>query len=99
MSLIKVIAIEPCNGMHPGQGFLVSEIEARELQAAGLVKMAAAPIANKMISGPQENKSLPPSPAAGVVAPSSVSPAARVSPVQTAKQSQRGRPATRRRGK
>lgn len=97
--MITVIAVEPVNGKHPGDTFEVSEIEARELHEAGLVKMHAQPAANKMLSGPTENKALPPLPAAGVVAQQSASPAARVSHAQTARTSARGRAQPRKRGK
>lgn len=101
MSTVKVIAIEPCNQHRPGDRFETSEHEARELVAAGLVKMALAP-ANKMMPDPI-NKAHP-SPAAGEAQMSSALPAAQVLPQTTAAPSKtgarRGRPpGSGRRGK
>lgn len=77
---VKVIAIEPFNGKHPGAIVETSEREARELVAKGLAKMAV-PVQNKMAL-PVANKSSPTCPA-GVAQRSFASPAGRVSPSTT----------------
>jgi len=76
MDAVKVVAIESHDGHTPGESYTVTERTAAKLIARRLVKMAI-PVRNKM-AAPHPNKANP-SPAAGGVQPSSVSPAAQVS--------------------
>lgn len=87
MSKVTVIAIEPCNNHKPGDEFDVSEREAGQLIARGLVKMKA-PHSNKMAQ-PLSNKANP-TKAAGGAQQSSASPAAQASPLTTASLSESG---------
>lgn len=87
MSMVRVIAIEPCNEYKPGDDFLTTERQAGQMIARGLVKMAT-PVANKMAQ-PTANKANP-SPAAGQAAASSASPAAPASPRPTVQRSGAG---------
>lgn len=82
MSTVTVTAISPFNSFKPGDVFELTEREADQAERKGLVKMQG-PVSNKM-KIQSENKANP-SPADGAVAPSSVSPAARVSPRTTAR--------------
>lgn len=92
MSMVRVIAIDGVNGHAPGADWEVTEREANQLLAKGLVKMAG-PVENKM-AAPVANKSNP-SPAAGEVQRSSASPAARASAKKTATRSVAGKTSTR----
>lgn len=80
--LVRVTAIEPHDGHPPGHDYEVPERQANALVQRRLVKMAPA-VLNKM-APPTENKRNP-SPAAGRVRQSSVSPAAPVSQPTTPK--------------
>lgn len=84
MSKVEMIAVEPCNGNHPGDRFTVSEREAAQLEDKGLAKMIG-PQKNKMATS-AENKAAP-TKAAGKGARSSASPAARASAKKTAPRS------------
>ena len=88
MSMVRLVAIEPCNQHAPGTDFLATEREAGQLVKRRLAKLAAPVPANKMMP-PAANKANP-SPAAGRVRPSSASPAARASVQTTAQPSPRG---------
>ncbi len=89
MSLVKVVAIEPCNEYRPGENFETTERQARQMIARGLVKMAE-PVRNKMAL-PVANKASP-TPAAGRALRSSALPVAPASPATTARSSGTGRP-------
>lgn len=89
--MVKVIAIEPCDGRHPGEAWEVPARQAEELRAAGLVKMGVGPRENKMAPGPQENKQNPPAVAAGAVVQQSASPVAQASRKTTPQQSPTGK--------
>ena len=97
MSLVRVMAIEPCNNHRPGDMFECSEREAQELEGLGLVKMNLAP-RNKMRQE-AENKDNPPAPAAGAVVPWSASPAAQASQPSNVPASKRGARKTPARGR
>lgn len=85
---VIVTAIQPFNSHKPGDVFELSEREAAQAEAKGLVKMQV-PVSNKMKVEP-ENKANP-SPAGGEGVRSSASPAARVSQQTTARPSGTGR--------
>jgi hypothetical protein len=87
MSKVTVIAVEPCNTHRPGDEFDVSEREAEQLMAKGLVKMKA-PHSNKM-AAPLDNKANP-TQAAGGARRSSASRAAQASLLTTASVSATG---------
>lgn len=94
MSMVKMVAIEPCDSHHPGEEFEVPERQASQYETKGLAKRAAGH-ANKMAT-PVENKASP-SPAAGGAAQPSASPAAPASPRKTVTASTRGGTAPRKR--
>jgi hypothetical protein len=89
MSLVKIIAIEPFNGLQPGQALDTSEREAKQLIDRGLAKMAVT-VANKM-AVPVPNKANP-TRAAGAAQRSFASPAAPVSPPTIAQRLDAGAP-------
>ncbi|MGQ2994273.1 hypothetical protein [Variovorax sp.] len=83
MTMVKMIAIDGCNGHQPGDQFLATEREAKQLVDKRLAKMA----------GPPKNKMMPPAGNKGAVGeepPSSASPAAPASRKTTANRSARG---------
>lgn len=90
MSQVRVIAIDAHDGYGPGEDYLTTERQARQLITRHLVKMAADIPRNKMMPAPLNKGSPPPLPDAGEVLPSSPSPAAPVSPPTTAPRSARG---------
>lgn len=94
MSMVKMVAIEPCDSYHPGDEFEVPERQANQYETKGLAKRAAGH-ANKMAT-PVENKASP-SPAAGRAAQPSASPAAPASPRKIATASTRGATTPRKR--
>jgi len=94
MSMVKMVAVEPCDSCQPGEQFEVPERQAAQYEAKGLAKRAAGH-ANKMAT-PVENKASP-SPAAGKDVTPSASPAAPVSPRKTAAPSKRGATPARKR--
>jgi len=87
MSKVEVIAIEPCNQHRPGTRFEVGLVEAKEMEAKGLVKMRG-PQSNKMRTAPLDKQN--PSKAVGAEKPASASPAVRASTPQTARSSASG---------
>lgn len=87
MSKVEVIAIEPVNQHRPGARFEVGLMEARELEAKGLVKMRG-PHSNKMRAAPVDKQN--PSKAVGAGQRASASPAAPASTPQTARSSGSG---------
>ena len=92
MSLVRLIAVEPCNGHNPGEDFYATEREAKQLLQRRLVRMAVGS-SNKMLP-PPANKANP-SPAAGEAPPSSASPAAPASVQTTAQLFGTGAPVAR----
>jgi hypothetical protein len=92
MSLVKVIAVDSFDGLHPGDETDVPERQANQLVARGLAKMAAPP-RNKM-AAPALNKSNP-TPAVGEEIESFASPAGHLSPQTTVPSSADGVPVKR----
>lgn len=92
---VNVLVIEPFNGNQPGETVSVTEREAAQLEAKGLVKMALGGKADKSLPGPKENKAHPLTPA-GQVAQLSAPPAGQASQAKTQTPSRRGRPPGRR---
>lgn len=88
MSMVRVVAIEPHNNHHPGDDYLATERESRQLIAKRLVRMAIEAPRNKMMPPPANKRN--PSRDDGRGPPSSPSPAAPVSPPKTVPPSGRG---------
>lgn len=86
--MVKMIAIEPINGLHPGDAFECGNREAGQLIARSLARKAAPEHRNKM-APPSSNKK-DPIEAAGEVPPSAASQAARALQATTATPSRRG---------
>jgi len=87
MSLVTLIAVEPCNGHNPGEDFQATEREAKQLLQRRLARMAVGS-SNKMLPPPANKQN--PSLAAGGAPLSSASPAAPASVQTTAQTSTAG---------
>jgi hypothetical protein len=86
--MVRVVAIEPHNTHGPGDDYLATEREARQLIAKRLVRMAIEAPRNKMLPPPLNKRN--PSPDDGQGQPSSPSRRAPVSPPTTAPPSESG---------
>lgn len=88
MTMVRVVVIEPHNGRTPGDDYLATERESKQLIARRLVRLAIDAPKNKMLPPPPNKRN--PSRDDGPGQPSSPSRPAPPSPPKTAPPSGRG---------